>query len=383
MSLFRRTFPFILLLLLALVLALWWQSRPGVAQAQSQAAVAAVRVRVAAVQQQTVPMRIQSLGTAQAWQTVTVRARVDGQLDEVFFKEGQEVSKGQLLVQLDNRLQLAQLNQAKAQLARDQALLADARADYQRYAELAKHGAINRQQMDNQKTQVAVLDANVQADQAEVKNAEVQLSFTSIHAPLGGLTGPLLVDVGNQVRANDSTGLVVIRQVNPIAVNFSVPDTDFARTQAAIMAGESIEVRVFERASNTFLGTGSLVLMDNTIDQASATLMLKARLENQQHTLWPGQTLEVHLILGQYQNALVIPEAAVQRGVDDLFVYVVENDDTVKLQPIELTLTQDGLALVSQGLADGQRVVVDGQYKLRPGSKIEAIVENAAPEAAT
>jgi multidrug efflux system membrane fusion protein len=363
----------------------WWSSRPAKAVAAAHATPAPVLVHTAVVEARDVPIRLQGLGAVQAWASVTVRARIDGQLESVGFREGQVVHQGQLIAQLDDRVQKAQLAQAVAQKARDQAQLDNAREDLKRYVELARHGAIDRKTLDTQRAQVAVLQATVQADEAQVQAAKVQLDYTRITAPLTGRTGALQVDPGNLIRTTDANGLVLINQVDPIAVSFTVPDTAFSAVQAAVRkthpaqtAGQPVDgltVEIYGRGQSQRLGSGALVLVENRIDPASGTLRLKARLDNPDQALWPGQTVDVRLILGARTGALVVPQSAVQRGADGLFVYVVGADDSVRAQPVRMVVAQDGLAVVTEGLTAGERVVVDGQYKLRPGLKIEEIVD--------
>ena len=364
--------------LLALGAWFWWANRPT-AGATGNAAPAPVQVRTALVEARDVPIRLQGLGTVQAWASVTVRARIDGRLESVGFREGDVVRQGQLIAQLDDRAQKAQLAQAVAQRARDQAQLDNAREDLARYVELARHGAIDRKALDTQRAQVAVLQATIQSDEAQIQAARVQLDYTRITAPLAGRTGALRVDPGNLVRANDAEGLVLINQIDPIAVSFTVPDTAFADVQAAVRAAagraapdraEALAVEIYDRSRAALLGRGALVLVDNHIDAASGTLRLKARLDNAGQALWPGQTVDVRLILGDRPGALVVPESAVQRGAQGLFVYVVQPDGRVRLQTVRTTVAQDGLAVVAEGLSAGQRVVIDGQYKLRPGLEV-------------
>ncbi|WP_232304978.1 efflux RND transporter periplasmic adaptor subunit [Castellaniella caeni] len=421
MSSVRRSLLFVgLPVLLVLGALVWWVSRTTAAPVPASAgADAPVRVHTALVQARNVPMRLQGLGAVQAWETVTVRSRIDGQLEKVGFKEGDTVRRGQLIAQLDDRAQQAQLAQALAQKAHDQALLDNARRDLKRYTELARQSAIDRQTLDTQRAQVATLQATLQADDAQVQAARVQLDYTRILSPLTGRTGARLVDPGNLVKASDTQGLVVINQLDPVAVSFTVPDTAYAQVRAALRrtAGQGpdvtgaqppvvaarpdatapqppataaspdvtvrgpIRVEVFEQGKNRLLGQGELVLVDNQIDASSATLRLKARLDNAGHVLWPGQTVDVRLILGDHENALVVPDSAVQRSASGLFVYVVGADDSVRAQPVRVLVSQDGHSLVAQGLTQGERVVTDGQYKLKPGARV-AEIEDAAPAAA-
>ncbi|CAM5193425.1 Multidrug efflux system membrane fusion protein OS=Castellaniella defragrans OX=75697 GN=HNR28_001220 PE=3 SV=1 [Castellaniella denitrificans] len=392
----------------------WWSGRPAPASAAENAAAPPVLVHTATVAARDMPIRIQGLGAVQAWASVTVRARIDGQLESVGFREGEVVRQGQLIARLDDRTQKAQLAQAIAQRVRDQAQLDNAREDLARYVELARHGAIDRKTLDTQRAQVAVLQATVQSDEAQIQAARVQLDYTRITAPLTGRTGALRVDPGNLVRATDADGLVLINQIDPIAVSFTVPDTAFAEVQAAVRAAHAVRaqapadgaasgspsvaggeaagaaaahpvpglaVEVYGRGRPELLGRGALVLVDNQIDAASGTLRLKARLDNPDQGLWPGQTVDVRLILGDRAGALVVPESAVQRGAQGLYVYVVEPDGRVRPQTVRMAVAQDGLAVVTEGLSAGQRVVVDGQYKLRPGLKIAEAAAEAADAA--
>ncbi|CAM5206452.1 Multidrug efflux system membrane fusion protein OS=Castellaniella defragrans OX=75697 GN=HNR28_001220 PE=3 SV=1 [Castellaniella defragrans] len=400
MSSVRRSFLlFGLPLLLVLCFAIWWLSRSDAASAPAAAPGSADRVlvRTARVLAQDVPIRVPGIGAVQAWSTVTVRSRIDGQLESVDFREGDTVHQGQLLARLDDRVQKAQLAQAQAQQARDQAQLENARRDLKRYTDLVRQSAIERQTLDTQRAQVAALEATVQADQAQVQYARVQLDFTRIVSPLTGRTGVLQVDPGNLVHATDAGGLVVINQMDPIAVTFTVPDTAFAEVEAAARVAPAavskgggapassvrpLQVDVYAQGGTHLLGQGALVLIDNQIDASSATLRLKAWLDNSARALWPGQTVDVRLILGDRRGALVVPDAAVQRGADGLYVYVVQADEAVKAQPVSVLASQDGLSVISKGLSAGQRIVVDGQYKLRPGSKIAEAPADAAKSGA-
>ncbi len=386
--------------LLVLGVVIWWVSRTAAAPAPKQA-TGPVLVHTVQVRTQDVPIQLHGIGAVQAWETVTVRSRIDGQLQKVGFREGDTVQRGQLIAQLDDRMQKAQLAQAIAQRARDQAQLDNARQDLKRYVELARQSAVNRQTLDTQRAQVAALQATLQSDNAQIQSAQVQLDYTRIVAPLSGRTGVLLVDVGNLVRATDAQGLVVINQVDPIAISFTVPDTAYSQIQAALQAqagrdatGQAtgsaagnatagpnenpIRVEVLAQGKPQVLGQGGLVLVDNQIDAASGTLRLKARLVNPDQQLWPGQTVDVRLILGTRRDALTIPDSAVQRGADGLYVYAADAQDHVRVQPVRVLVSQDGLSVVSQGLKAGERVVVDGQYRLRPGARIAEIQDDGA-----
>ncbi|MDE2371954.1 MAG: efflux RND transporter periplasmic adaptor subunit [Burkholderiales bacterium] len=362
--------------------AFWTFEGPAHADKPAHAPPPPVPIVSAPVQQRDMPIYASGVGTVAALQTVTVRARIDGQLERVAYTEGQDVKAGQLLAEIDPRSYQAQLAQARAQRAKDAALLGGARGDLARYTTLVAQDAATRQQLDNQRALVDQLTAAVQADDAAIQLAQVQLGYTRITAPISGRVGARLVDAGNIVHASDAGGLVVINQIDPIAVVFTLPDTVFPSVQRATRdAHAPLAVLAYPREKNGGepLARGQLILVNNQIDTASGTLQLKGRFANAGHALWPGQYLNVRLLLGHDAQALVVPQAAVQRGQEGTYTYVVGDDKTVRSQAIEVSSVQDGLAVVAKGLAVGQRVVVDGQYKLKPGS---AIVESQAASAA-
>jgi len=311
-----------------------------------------------------------------------VKARVDGQLDKVAFTEGQDVKKGQLLAQLDPRTLQAQLLQAQATRAKDQATLANARVDLKRYETLIAQDAATQQQLDTQKALVNQLDASVKADAAAVNAAQVQLGFTTITAPIGGRVGARLVDPGNIVHAADATGLVVINQIDPISVVFTLPDDAVQETIHALDANKPVLVQAFPRDGGNMLGAGTLTLLNNQIDTSTGTVQLKASFLNGQHKLWPGQYVNVRLILGTRPKALTVPEQAVQRSQDGTYVYVVdEGTHSVQSRVVTLAQLQDGIAVIASGLEANERVVVDGQYRLKPGTKVTEVARGASAAA--
>jgi len=331
-----------------------------------------------------VPIYRSGIGTVTAAQSVTVKARVDGQLDQVGFTEGQDVKAGQMLARIDPRTLQAQLAQVQAQQARDQATLANARVDLQRYTRLIAEDASTQQQLDTQKALVAQLEAAVQTDAAQIGYAQVQLSFTTINAPISGRVGARLVDPGNIVHATDANGLVVINQIDPISVVFTLPEEAFQDVNRALNASQAshvpLTVQAYSRDGQDLLGTGKLVLLNNQIDTTSGTVQLKGSFANPTHRLWPGQFVTVRLVLGRRDHALTVPAAAVQRSQSGTYAYVLApHSDTVTLQPIHVANIQEGIAIVDHGLSAGERVVVDGQYKLKPGARI---VEAAQPASA-
>ncbi|WP_211453689.1 efflux RND transporter periplasmic adaptor subunit [Collimonas antrihumi] len=341
----------------------------------------AVSVTTAAVKQQDMPMYLNGVGTVTSNARVTVKARIDGQLDKVGFVEGQDVKAGQLLAQIDPRTLQAQLDQALAQKAKDQAQLANSRLDLQRYTTLVQQDAATQQTLDTTRAQVTQLQAAVQADEAQINYAKVQLSFTRILAPISGRVGARLVDPGNIIHAADVNGLVVINQIDPIAVVFTLPEETFQSINTALRGSQKpLSVQTFPRDNSTMLAQGNLTLLNNQIDTSSGTVQLKAIFQNPSHVLWPGQYVNARLVLGDRKQALTVPAAAVQRSQDGVYVYVVDADNTVKNQPIQLANIQDGIAVIDKGLSPGQRVVVDGQYKLKPGIKV---TENGAAAGST
>ncbi len=331
-----------------------------------------IPVVTATAAKEDVPIFLSGIGTVQAAQSVTVKVRVDGQLDKVAFTEGQDVKGGDLLAQIDPRPFQAQLDQALAQKARDEATLANALKDLERYTTLVAQDSIQKQTLDTQTATVSQLKAGIQSDQAQIDNAKVQLAYTTIRAPVSGRTGIRLVDAGNIVHAADATGLVVINQIDPIAVIFTLPEDDFPKINQAIAASGSapLQVQALSRASGAAVGTGRLLLVNNQIDTATGTVQLKALFPNRSHALWPGQYVNVRLVLGMRHDAVTVPESTVQRGTEGVFAYIVKPGDVAAMQAIRVAQTQDGKAVIDDGLAAGTRVVVDGQYKIKPGAKV-------------
>lgn len=346
----------------------------------TKASTPPIGVTTARAQAQDVDIGLVGVGTVQAMQTVTVKPRIDGQLESVGFVEGQDVKQGQVLARIDPRTFQAQLEQAQATRARDAANLANAKLDLTRFQGLIKENATTQQTLDTQRATVAQLEASVHTDDAQIALARVQLDFTTITAPLAGRVGARLVDPGNIVHATDTTGLVVIRQIDPIDVVFTLPEEAVSRIHAATHDDQTaLLVDANERESGKRLSEGKLILVNNTIDTTSGTIQLKARFPNPQHTLWPGQYVDARLVLGQRMQAVTVPSSAIQRNDAGTYVYAVQPDDTVSMRPVEVAELQGNRAVIAKGVAAGDRVVAEGQYKLRAGAKI---VESA-PTAAT
>jgi multidrug efflux system membrane fusion protein len=346
-------------------------ARDSAAASRPAPTVLPVPVVADAVRSQDVPIYVTGIGTVQAFNTVTIRTRVDGQVDKVAFTEGQDVKVGDLLAQIDPRPFQAQLEQAQAQKASHEAQLADARIDLKRFSNLAKSGAATGQSVDTQRALVAQLEANIQADQAAIDNATVQLGYTTITAPIAGRTGFRLVDQGNIVHATDQTGLVVLTQIEPISLIFTLPE-DALPDVAHAMAQGPLRVLAVSRDDKTELGDGTLALIDNQIDQTTGTIRLKATFPNKDHALWPGQFVNARLFLAVRHDGVTVPAAVVQRGPQGTFAYVIKPDSTVEMRPISVAQLRDGVALIDTGLRAGEQVVVDGQYKLRPGARVDA-----------
>lgn len=365
-----RTIGVIVALALAGAAGLAWHLlRDSTAVAAPPAADPPVPVAADAVLAQDVPIYLTGIGTVQAFNTVTIRTRVDGQIDKIAFVEGQDVKAGDLLAQIDPRPLQAQLEQAQAQKTSHEAQLADAKIDLQRFSNLAQRGAATVQSVDTQKALVAELEANIQADQAAIDSARVQLGYTTITAPISGRTGIRLVDQGNIVHATDQTGLVVLTQIEPISLVFSLPE-DALPDVARAMSQGALKVAAYSRDDKTQLAEGTLALIDNQIDQTTGTIRLKATFANKDHALWPGQFVNVRLYLAVRHDGLTVAASVVQRGPQGTYAYVVKPDSTVEMRPIGVVQLRDGIALIDTGLSAGEQVVVDGQYKLRPGARV-------------
>lgn len=332
---------------------------------------APVSIIPATVVRKDVPIYLDGLGTVQAYNTVTVNSRVDGQLIKIAFNEGQDVHKGDLLAQIDPLPYKAALEQAIAKKKQDEAQLANARLDLKRDADLVKDKIVTDQAMATQQALVDGLEASVAADQAGVDSAQVQLDYATITSPLDGRCGIRLMDQGNIIHASDTNGLVVITQLRPIFVVFTLPE-QYATALARNLAKGPLAVLALDRDNKTILGRGTVVVIDNEIDTATGTIRLKAGFPNDDLSLWPGQFANVRVLMETRKNGLVVPASVVQRGPDNEFAFVINDDSTVKIQPVKVAQIEDGLALIDNGLTEGQRVVADGQYKLQPGAKVKS-----------
>ena len=330
-----------------------------------------VPITAATVARQDVPVLARGLGVVQALQSVTIRARVDGTLDQVFFTEGQDVKQGDVLAQIDPRPYQAALDQAVAKRLADTANLSNARADLSRYSDVARSGFASRQQVDTQQTAVAQQEATIKGDDAAIANAQVNLSYTKLTAPFSGRVGLRMVDPGNLIRAADTTspGIVTMTQVHPIAILFTLPQDLLPKVMDALKGGKP-PVTAYSSDDKTKLSSGELLTVDNAIDPSTGTIKLKAVFSNSDDHLWPGQFVNARLQLGVEKDAPTVPSRAVQRGPNGLFVWVIKPDSTVAVQPVTLLQDDGTTAVVGTGLGGGEKVVNAGQSRLNIGTKV-------------
>lgn len=350
-------------------LSSWSQTKSGATTARRSGARSAVPVVVAQVGRKTMPVQARAIGNVEAYSTVSVRAQVTGAVMQVHFKEGQDVKKGDLLFTIDPRPLEAALKQAKANLARDTAQLENAREQVRRYGELVKKQYISREQYDQVRTNAGALEAVVQADKAVVENAKVQLGYCYIYSPVTGRTGSLLVNEGNLVRVNDATPLLVINQVSPIYVNFTLPEQNLPEIKRR-MAGGKLQVEALPQ-NEDFDEEGVLSFIDNAVDRTTGTIRLKATFANNSRRLWPGQFVNVLVTFTTQPDAIVVPSQAVQTGQEGQHVFVVKPDLTVELRKVVVSRTVNSEAVIEKGLRPGETVVTDGQFLLGPGSKVQ------------
>jgi len=345
--------------------------RPVKAIADAPAAPAkAITVQTALVTRSNVPQYLEGLGTVQAFNNVTITARVDGQLQSVAFTEGHTVKQGDLLAQIDPRPFQATLDLASATKAKDDAQLENAQRDLKRYLILQPKNLTSKQTLDTQKSLVAQLQAQVKADQANIDSAKTQLDYTSIKSPINGRTGVRLVDVGNNVHATDTTGIVTVTQIQPISLIFTLPEDALSQVNEALAKG-FVGVAAVSRDETTVLDKGTLLLVDNQIDPTTGTIKLKATFPNAENKLWPGQFVNARLLLQIQQQVLTIPATAAQRGPDGMFAYVVKPDSTIEARSLKTDGENGNTLLVESGLTEGERVVTSNQYRLQPGMTVK------------
>jgi membrane fusion protein, multidrug efflux system len=339
-------------------------------------APAAVPVTFELAKRQDVPVILRNIGTVQAFQSVLVRARVDGNLDEVFFQEGQEVKPGDKLAQIDPRPYMAVLDQMRAKRAQDESDMANAQRDLARYQSLAQRDFASRQQLDTQQALVGHFAGMTRQDDAAIAAAQLNLEFTTITSPIQGRTGLRMVDPGNLIHANDATGLVAITQIHPIALIFTLPQANLPAIQDAMAKGT---LPVYAYAENgSALATGELLTIDNAIDQSTGTIKLKAKFANPDNRLWPGQFVTAGLRVAVQTNVIAVASTAVQHGPSGLFVYVVTPDSKVAMRPVTVGMDDGKVAVVASGVEENAQVVTNGQSRLQDGTRVAASVAKAS-----
>jgi membrane fusion protein, multidrug efflux system len=381
LSTFRKHAWIGVLALAALALLAWRTLVHAPADAATRSAPPTIAVDTAAVTHADVPIYLTGLGTVQAFYTVTVTARVDGELQKIAFTEGQTVHKGDLLAQIDPRPNQAAYDQAVATKAKDAAQLMNAKRDLERYTILQPQDLASKQTVDTQRAMVDQLGAQIQVDQALIDNARTQLDYTRITSPIDGRTGIRLVDPGNIVHAAATTGIVVVTQVQPICVIFTLPEENLAQVNAALAAGP-VSVTTVTRDGGRALDEGTLSLVDNEIDQTTGTAKLKATFGNAHNALWPGQYVDARVLVRMERNVLALPTTAVQLGPNGPFTYVVKPDSTVEVRQLTIGDESGGLTVVKTGLALNERVVTSNQYRLQAGVHVRVTTAAASASGA-
>ncbi|HZD31678.1 MAG TPA: efflux RND transporter periplasmic adaptor subunit [Candidatus Angelobacter sp.] len=337
--------------------------------AKATAPMPAVPVGVASVQEHDFPVYLTGLGSVLAFNTVSLKTRIDGQITQVNFVEGQDVKQGELLIQIDPRPYEVALATADANLQRDQAQLNYAKVQFERQKALYAGGVIAKQDLDTQEASLGQYVGTIAADKAAIDSAKLNLVYTRITSPINGRIGLRLVDIGNYVTAASGAAMVVITQLHPIAIDFTLPEDQLQAVRERMHQG-TLSVDVYSRDDQTKLSTGKLLTIDNQIDQTTGTAKFKAVFENPDNNLWPNQFVNVHLLLETRKNALIVPVSAIQRGPQGTFTYLVDDKNTVQVRPVQVALTQGSVAVIAAGLQSGERVVTDGQEKLQAGSRV-------------
>ncbi|MDA9520805.1 RND transporter [Bradyrhizobium sp. CCBAU 11434] len=336
----------------------------------------AVPVSITPVQKADFPVYLTGLGTVQGFNTVQVRTRVDGQIDKIAFTEGQMVKQGDLLVEIDPRPFQAALDQAKAKKSQDEANLANANLDLQRYTKLGEFAT--RQQTDTQRSTVAQLTAQIASDEAAISNAQTQLDYTQVKSPITGVAGLRQVDIGNIVNASSQTGVVTIAQVEPITVIFTAPEDQLPYISEGQKSGE-LKVIAFTTDGKKTLAEGKLAVINNQVDTTSGTIRLKAVFDNKEHALWPGQSVSTRLLVRTLKDATIVPDDAVQHSTNGLYAYTVSQANKAEVRKIKVSYSIDGRSVVDEGLSPGQQVITGGQYKVQPGSLVSTTVASSDP----
>ena len=369
---FGRTVIVVVALVLGVGGLLWWLGSGHAAVGNGQEQVSnppAIPITIGVAQSAGVPVYLQGLGTVQAYNSVTVKSRVDGQIMQAFFTEGQEVKAGDRLFQIDPRLFQATLEQAGATKQKDEAQLVSAQADLARFSRLVNSGFQTQQAFDNQKALVGEIQASIKADEAQIDTAKLNLGYADIRAPIDGRTGARLVDPGNLVHATDNTALVTITQVRPIFVDFTIAQDQLGQIRR-YQSEAPLTVEAPDSADEHVLAQGKLSLIDNQIDLTTGTIHLKATFDNAAEKLWPGQFLNARLILTMAKGVIAVPATAVQEGADGYYAYVLKPDMTVERRVVDVAHFQAGEAILAKGIAAGEKIVTDGQYRLSPGARV-------------
>ena len=358
----------------------WQHHQEGVQKAENAQKAAARRpaipVSISPVEKTDFPVYLTGLGTVQAFNTVVVRTRVDGQIDKIAFQEGQMVKQGDLLAEIDPRPFQASLDQAKAKKAQDEANLANANLDLQRYTKLGEFAT--RQQTDTQRSTVAQLTAHIAADDAAIANAQTQLDYTQVKSPITGVAGLRQVDIGNIVNASTQTGIVTVTQIEPITVIFTAPEEQLPYISEGQKAG-ALKVIAITTDGKKPLAEGKLAVINNQVDTTSGTIRLKAVFDNKDHALWPGQSVSTRLLVRTLKDATVAPDDAIQHGTNGLYAYAVGQDNKAELRNVKVGYSIDGRSVVDEGLKPGERVISGGQFKVQPGSLVSSAVASSDP----
>ena len=345
-------------------------------KSSSSPRAAPVRVTIAPVEKADFPVYLTGLGTVQGFNTVVVRTRVDGQIDKIAFKEGQLVNQGDLLAQIDPRPFQAALDQAKAKKAQDEANLANANLDLQRFTRLGEFAT--RQQTDTQRSTVAQLTAQIAADDAAISNAQTQVDYTTVKAPISGVAGLRQVDVGNIVNASTQTGIVTIAQIEPIAVIFTAPEEQLPYINEA-QSVQPLKVIAITTDGKKPLAEGTLAVINNQVDTTSGTIRLKGVFDNKNHALWPGQSVSTRLLVKTLKDATVVPDDAIQHSTDGLYAYIVNQDNKAEVRKVKVSQSIDGRSVVDEGLSPGQQVITSGQVRVQPGTLVTTAVASSDP----
>ena len=360
---------------MAVVFGVWHFARAGAAH--RIAARPAIPVTVASAARRDVPVYLQGLGTVQASNTIAIHSQIDGKLQSVDFTEGQEVHKGDVLAVIDPRALKAALDQAVAKKAQDQAQLTGALKDMERFKTLVLKNAETQQNVDSQQAKVDQLKATIDGDQGAIESAQTQLSYATITAPIDGRVGFRQVDVGNIIHANDPNPLTVLTQIHPVVATFTLPQKDLAQVRAAMLRG-AVPVLAVDQDNVHQLAAGELLLIDNEIDQTTSTIRLKGSFANTDDRLWPGEFVHLRVRVDTRKDAVTIPPVALQRGPQGYYAWVIKPDNTAEQRAVEATQANDEIAIVTKGLAPDERVVVNGQYRLQAGSRVDAKTDVAA-----